>query len=175
MNLSRAELLNLYDEVKLWCGVRRKSFMLWTFNDLLSEAYLLTLEKLMPKYDYNRGPISAFLRTSLFSFVHAKYCKDNSILTIRKYDKDKGKYNTRSFTRPVFQWPDWNFDPAAPADVEVPDLPGFSELPVDDQWFLIMKSRGMTLKQLGVHHGYSESRACQRLRMCKAKWEGTRE
>tara|TARA_R110002096_G_scaffold232108_1_gene421960 strand:- start:64 stop:591 length:528 start_codon:yes stop_codon:yes gene_type:complete len=174
LNLSHAELLNLYDEVKLWCIVRRKSFIFWSYDDFVHESYVIALEKLMPKYDYTRGPISSFLRSSLWSYVHPKYCADNNVMVNRNWSKEKKSYGKRTFTRPVFQWPDWDFDPASSSTLDPPDIPGFSELEVDDQWFIIMKSRGMTLKQLGVHHGYSESRACQRLRMCKERWEKAR-
>lgn len=174
MNLSNEELLNLYDETKIWCATRRKFFFLWSFDDLVHESYLISLEKLMPKYDYNRGPVAALLRTSLWSFVHRKYCKDTDVLVVRGYDNKTKKYGRRTYSREVFQWPDWDFDPPAEDPVDPPDLTGYNELSLDDQEVIRMRAGGMTMKQIGTYLGYSESNACQRFKTCKRRWEETR-
>jgi hypothetical protein len=91
--------LALYQAVRRWTAYRLSSFRDWDFDEIVNEAYLHAHDLVRRKYRTDRGSISTFLRSRLYSPVAARYQEANDIQVARPYLN--GKLGPRQYEQRV--------------------------------------------------------------------------
>ncbi len=168
MEPQQIDQLDLYVMIKAWVRPRLSWFPRWTFDDIVHEAYLIAIEKLMD-FDETKGTLCTFLTPRLFDPVWRKYMHHDGYRIDRS--KVAGKWMRRKCVRILISMGHVPEQVNEPQE-EPPSIPMFPMgLAAQNTVPLVM--RGLSASQIARSRGVSESAISQVIARLRREWPTT--
>tara|TARA_Y100001973_G_C5131824_1_gene298188 strand:- start:5 stop:535 length:531 start_codon:yes stop_codon:yes gene_type:complete len=160
--------LDLYVMLKAWVRPRLSWFPRWTFDDIVHEAYLVAIEK-MVDFDPAKGTVCTYLTPRLFDPIWTKYMHHEGYRIERT--REDGKWMRRRTIKILFsvgRVPDTLAETSEPWPQDGPFPPMYLYPAPREVADLIM--RGLSPAQVARSRGVSISAIVQILARMRRNW-----